>query len=190
MFPSPWNGASRTDYDLATPNPGYWSELDNFINMAAPYGLVVLFDPLTTADYMNDMRASGANGSPRVSNFGAYLGNRYKNFPNIIWELGNDFQTWTSTTPTCPGTVSDNTLVQQLMEGIASADKNHIQTIQLEYYRSYSNQDTTIVPDIKADGVYSYYETYDYALKAYNSTPVSPVFLTEANMEGANNTGN
>ncbi len=76
------------------------------------------------------------------------------------------------------------------MAGIASADTNHIQTIQLDYYRSYSNQDTTIVPDIKADGVYSYYETYDYALKAYNSTPVSPVFLTEANMEGANNTGN
>ena len=184
-------GASRTDYDLATPNPplgqpgGYWSELDNFINMAASYGQVVLFDPLTTADYMNDMRASGPT---KAFNFGAYLGNRYKNFPNIIWELGNDFQTWRNTTPTCPGTVSDNTLVQQLMAGIASADTNHIQTIQLDYYRSYSNQDTTIVPYIHADGVYNYYETYDYALTAYNSSPVSPVFLTEANMEGANNT--
>ena len=28
----------------------------------------------------------------------------------------------------------------------------------------------------------------DYALKAYNSSAVSPVFLTEANMEGANDT--
>ncbi len=179
------NGASRTDYDLATPNPGYWSELDSFINMAASYGLVVLFDPLTTADYMNDMRASGPT---KTLNFGTYLGNRYKNFPNIIWELGNDFQTWTQTAATCPGTVSDNTLVQQQMAGIASADTNHIQTIQLDYYRSYSNQDTTIVPYIHADGVYTYYETYDYALKAYTSSPVSPLFLTEANMEGANNT--
>src|SRR6266850_1425497 len=33
-------GTSRTDYDLATPNPNYWVELDNFINMAASYGLV------------------------------------------------------------------------------------------------------------------------------------------------------
>jgi len=179
------SGASRTDYDLATPNPLYWAEIDNFINMAASYGLVVLIDPLTTADYLNDMRASGPT---KVLNFGAYLGNRYKNFPNIIWELGNDFQTWTSTTPTCPGTVSDNTLVQQLMAGVASADTNHIQTIQLDYYRTYSNQDATVVPYIQTDGVYTYYETYDYALKAYNSTPVSPVFLTEANMEGANNT--
>src|SRR5882762_1041488 len=180
------NGASRTDYDLGTPNPSYWVELDNFINMAASYGLVVLFDPLTTADYMTDMRASGPT---TVHNFGAYLGNRYKNFPNIIWELGNDFQTWTQTGATCPGTVSDNALVQQLMAGIASADTNHIQTIQLDYYRSYSDQDSTLVPYLKADGFYTYYETYDYALKAYNSSPVSPVFLTEANMEGANNTG-
>ena len=179
------NGASRTDYDLATPNPLYWAELDSFINMAASYGLVVLIDPLTTADYMNDMRA---NGSTKAKNFGTYLGNRYKNFPNIIWELGNDFQTWTQTAATCPGTVSDNTLVQQLMAGIASADSNHIQTIQLDYFRSYSNQDAAIVAYIKADGFYTYYETYDYALKAYNSSPVSPVFLTEANMEGANNT--
>ncbi len=182
---TPCNGTNRTDYDLGTPNPGYWVELDNFINMAASYGLVVLFDPLTTADYMNDMRASGAT---KVHNFGAYLGNRYKNLPNIIWELGNDFQTWTQTGATCPGTVSDNALVQQLMAGIASADTNHIQTIQLDYYRSYSNQDTTIVPYLKADAFYTYYETYDYALKAYNSIPVSPVFLAEANMEGANNT--
>jgi len=185
MITTPCNGTNRSDYDLATPNPLYWAELDSFVNMAASYGQVVLFDPLTTADYMNDMRASG---STKAFNFGAYLGSRYKNFPNIIWELGNDFQTWANTTPTCPGTVSDNTLVQQLMAGIASADTNHIQTIQLDYYRSYSNQDTTIVPYINADGVYTYYETYDYALKAYSSSPVSPVFLTEANMEGANNT--
>jgi len=182
---TPCNGTNRTDYDLGTPNPGYWVELDNFINMAASYGLVVLFDPLTTADYMNDMRASGPT---KVLNFGAYLGNRYKNFPNVIWELGNDFQTWTQTGATCPGTVSDNALVQQLMAGIASADTNHIQTIQLDYYRSYSNQDSTVVPYLKADALYTYYETYDYALKAYNSIPVSPVFLAEANMEGANNT--
>jgi len=184
-IPGTCNGTPRSDYDLGTPNPNYWVELDNFINMAASYGLVVLFDPLTTADYMNDMRASGPT---KVHNFGAYLGNRYKNFSNIIWELGNDFQTWTQTGATCPGTVSDNALVQQLMAGIASADTNHIQTIQLDYYRSYSNQDTMVVAYLKADGVYTYYETYDYALKAYNSSPVSPVFLAEANMEGANNT--
>jgi hypothetical protein len=187
MIPSLCNGgASNPDYDLATPKPGYWLEIDQFINMAESYGLVVLINPLTTADYMNDMRTSGPT---KAFNFGAFLGSRYKNnFPNIIWELGNDFQTWRNTTPACPGAVSDNTLVQQLMAGIASADPNHIQTIQLDYFRSYSNQDAAIVPYVKADGIYTYYETYDYALKAYNSAPVSPVFLTEANMEGANNT--
>jgi hypothetical protein len=186
MITSTCSGASRTDYDLATPNPAYWTELDNFINMAASYGLVVLIDPLTTADYMNDMRASG---STKAYNFGVFLGNRYKNFPNIIWELGNDFQSWTSTAVTCPATGSDtdNALVKQMMAGIASADSNHLITIQLDYPRSYSNQDTTLSTYLQADGFYTYYETYDYALKAYNSTSVSPVFLTESQMEGANN---
>ncbi len=189
MITSTCSGAQRMDYDLATPNPNYWAELDNFINMAATYNLVVLFDPLTTADYMNDMRASG---STKAYNFGVFLGNRYKGFPNIIWELGNDFQTWTSTAVTCPATGSDtdNTLVKQMMAGIASVDTNHLITIQLDFQRSYSNQDTALDPYLKADGLYTYYETYDYALKAYGSSPVNPVFLTEANMEGANNTSN
>jgi len=198
MITSTCSGAQRMDYDLATPNigtvatPGYWMEIDNFINMAATYNLVVLIDPLTTADYMNDMRASG---STKVYGFGQFLGNRYKNFPNIIWELGNDFQTWKSTAITCPATGSDtdNFLAQQLMAGIASADPNHLITIQLDYSQSYSNQDTAMDAYLTTDGIYTYFETYDYALKAYNSTSTgvspTPTILLEANMEGANNAG-
>jgi len=147
---------------------------------------------LTTADYMNDMRASG---STKVYGFGQFLGNRYKNFPNIIWELGNDFQTWKSTAITCPATGSDtdNFLAQQLMAGIASADPNHLITIQLDYSQSYSNQDTAMDAYLTTDGIYTYFETYDYALKAYNSTSTgvspTPTILLEANMEGANNAG-
>ncbi|HKW64882.1 MAG TPA: DUF4038 domain-containing protein [Candidatus Acidoferrum sp.] len=151
--------------------------------------MVVLFDPLPPSSFINDMRTSG---STKVSGFGQFLGMRYKNFPNIIWELGNDFQTWRNTTGACSGATPDNTLVQQMMAGIASTDPNHLITIQLDYYRSYSNQDTTMDANLSADGIYTYYETYDYALQAYNSTSTglspTPTLLLEANMEGANNT--
>jgi len=185
IIPNVCGGTGRGAYDLATPNPFYWAVLDSFVNMAASYGQAVLFNPLTTADYMNDMRA---NGPTKAFHFGAYLGNRYKNFPNVIWELGDDFHTGTQTGATCPSVVSDNTLVQQLMAGIASTDPNHVLTIQLDHNRSYSNEDSAMIPYLSADALYTYNETYDYALKAYSSTPVLPVLLTEANMEGTNDT--
>jgi len=190
MLPSLCNGgATNPDYDLSTPNPNFWSVMDQFINMAATYSMVVLFDPLPPSSFINDMRTSG---SSKVNGFGQFLGMRYKNFPNIIWELGNDFQTWRNTTGACSGATPDNTLVQQMMAGIASTDPNHLITIQLDYYRSYSNQDTAMDAYLTTDGFYTYYETYDYALQAYNSTSTgvspTPVILLEANMEGANNT--
>lgn len=190
MLPSLCNGgATNPDYDLSTPNPNFWSVMDQFVSMAATFNMVVLFDPLPPSSFINDMRTSG---SSKVNGFGQFLGMRYKNSPNIIWELGNDFQTWRNTTPACSGATVDNTLVQQMMAGIASTDPNHLITIQLDYYRSYSNQDTAMNAYLTADGIYTYYETYDYALQAYNSasTGVSPTptLLLEANMEGANNT--
>lgn len=186
MLPSLCNGgAANPDYDLSTPNPNFWSVMDQFINMAATYNIVVLFDPLPPSSFINDMRTSG---SSKVKGFGQFLGMRYKNSPNVIWELGNDFQTWRNTTGACSGATPDNTLVQQMMAGIASTDLNHLITNQLDYFRSYSNQDTAMNAYLTADGIYTYYETYDYALQAYNSTPVLPTLLLEANMEGANNT--
>jgi len=190
MLPSLCNGgATNPDYDLSTPNSNFWSVMDQFVSMAATYNMVVLFDPLPPSSFINDMRTSG---STSTFNFGAYLGTRYKSFPNIIWELGNDFQTWRNTTGACSGATLDNTLVQQMMAGIASTDPNHLITIQLDYYRSYSNQDTAMDAYLTADGIYTYYETYDYALQAYKSTSTgvspTPTLLLEANMEGANNT--
>jgi hypothetical protein len=173
------SGNSPSSYDLATPNNGYWSEVDTLINDAAADGLVVLMDPLETADFLVTLQNNGATKS---FNFGAYLGNRYKSFSNIIWYSGNDFQSW--------HTQSNLNLVQQLMAGIASTDTTHLQALQLDYNRSYSNQaQPTVSSTLTLDFVYSYYQTYDYVLQAYNSSPTLPVFLGEANYEGGNNTG-
>lgn len=84
---------------------------------------------------------------------------------------------------------SDNNLVHQVMLGIASADPNHLQTIELNYNFSYSNQDAPLDDVRTLDACYTYYETYDCFVQAYASTPVLPLFLTEANYEYENNTG-
>ena len=165
--------------DLSTPNSAYFQRAAEMINLAAKYGLVVFLDPAETGGWLPTLRN---NGPAKAYKYGQFLGSRYKDFPNIIWMSGNDFLTWNSSG-------ADNNLVGQLMAGIASTDPNHLQTIELNYYKSYSNQDAALRPFLALDTSYTYYETYDETLAAYNSSPTQPTFLVEANYEYENDTG-
>ena len=173
------NGTDPSTYDLSTPNPAYFAELDALVSLAATDHLAVLLDPIETGGWLGTLEN---NGPAKAYNYGVYLGNRYRGFANIVWHSGNDFQSWSSSP-------SDNNLVHQVMLGIASADPVHLQTIELNYNFSYSNQDTTLSDVLTLEACYTYYETYDCFVQAYASTPVLPLFLTEANYEYENNTG-
>jgi hypothetical protein len=149
------------------------------INLAASNGLAVFLDPIETGGWLQTLEA---NGATKAFNYGKYLGSRYKSFPNIVWLSGNDFQDWSWSS-------SDNNLVMQVMSGIASAGATQLQTVELNYYGSYSTQDSTLVPQLNLNLVYTYYDTYDLMLTAYNASPTMPVFLGEANYEGEDNSG-
>jgi hypothetical protein len=170
-------GSNPSNYDLSTPNSAYFAKLDALLGLAANYGLVVLLDPIETGGWLVTLRK---NGPTKAYNYGLYLGNRYKSFPNIVWSSGNDFQTWNTSS-------TDNNLVYQVMAGIAKADPNHVQTTELNYKASYSNQDTAkLAPLLKLDSAYTYFETYDIVLRSFKSSPTIPTFLTEANYEYEN----
>ena len=108
--------------DLSKPNPAYFKRADDMINIAAANGMVVLLDPIETRSWLGALRA---NGTAKAFAYGQYLGNRYSNFPNIIWMHGNDFQSWQNAT--------DDALVQAVARGIRSTDANHIHTVELNY---------------------------------------------------------
>jgi hypothetical protein len=156
--------------DLSTPNAAYFQRADEMLRLAGKYGLAVFLDPVETGGWLSALRT---NGPKKAYNYGQFLGNRYKNFSNIVWLNGNDFTTWATST-------TDNDLVYQVMAGIASADPNHLQTVELTWY---SNEDAALRPFLALDAAYSYYETYDEVLAAYNSLPTLPTFLVEANYE-------
>jgi hypothetical protein len=172
------SGSSPSDYDISTPNPAYFARLDSLVTMAAADGLVVFLDPVDTGGWTDTLEN---NGPTKAFNFGSFLGSRYKNSPNIVWQSGNDFQDWNTS-------ATDNNLAYQVMAGIASADTNHLQTIELNYKESYSSQDTLLAPALTLDASYTYFETYDEDIASYNSSPTLPVFLTEANYEYENDT--
>jgi hypothetical protein len=95
--------------------------------------------------------------------------------PNIIWITGNDFQTWTDPI--------DNELMKNVMAGIASVDKNHLQTTQLNYYASGSMDDPLLVPYTTLAGAYDQYCAYGETLEQYNYPAPVPVFFEEGYYE-------
>ena len=138
-----------TPGDLSTPNETYFTQVDAMLNLAAQYGIVVFLDPIETGGWLDVL---SSNGTTKDYNYGVYLGNRYKNFPNIVWLNGNDFQTWTNS--------SDDAVVQAVANGIKSVDSNHLQTVELNYDTSGSLDDPKWAGIIGLDSAYSYYPQY------------------------------
>jgi hypothetical protein len=167
-----------TSGDLATPNEAYFARADEILRLAAKHGLLVMLDPGETAGWLDALRA---NGKKKVEDFGAYVGRRYKDFPNIIWLSGNDFQSWRNR--------EDDALVLALALGIRSVDKNHSHTVELDYQTSSSLNDKSWASVISLNAAYTYFPTYAEVLHAYNQSSSTPVFMVEANYEFENNTG-
>jgi hypothetical protein len=156
-----------TPGDLSTPNESYFQRADAAIRAAARRGLVVFLDPMETGGWLGIM---GANGVAKDRAYGQYLGRRYASFDNIVWQSGNDFQTWRT-----PG---DDQVVAAVALGIKDTDTRHIHTVELDYPISASTDDPTwqSISSISAD--YAYNPTYAETLKDYNRG-LMPVFFTE-----------
>jgi len=165
-----------TPGDISTPNEVYFARVDDRIQLAAQYGLNVVLDPAETIGSLQLLRD---NGPVKDRAYGQYLGNRYKNFNNIIWMSGNDFQTWSNP--------SDDAVVQAVALGIRDIDTRHIHTIELNYSTSDSLDDSAWAPIVSLNAAYSYYPTYTQVLTAYNRSNFVPVFMVEANYEFGHN---
>lgn len=169
---------STSSNPFANPNPVYFNRADDMIKLAAAHGITVLLDPAETGGWLSKIDQAGARYD---FNYGVYLGKRYRNFPNIIWFSGNDFQTWSNPV--------DNANVQAIAKGIESADPNRIQTIELNYESSSSLDDHAWARIVKLNLAYTYYPTYAEVLHAYNQSPTTPVFMGEANYENEDHDG-
>lgn len=163
-----------TANDFSTPNPAYFQRVDDMVHLAAQYGMTIFMDALENDGWMTIVEQ---NGPTKDWNFGAYLGHRYKGFPNIVWIVGNDFQTWKSN-PT------DNADALAIIQGILSADNNHLLTTELNYNMSGSLDDSLLAPYSTLAGAYTYFPAYYEVQSQYNNAVTTPVFLEESYYEG------
>jgi hypothetical protein len=161
--------------DLSTPNETYFARADAILNVAKSLNMLVILDAIDTGGWMTTLES---NSLATVRTYGQYVGNRYKNFDNVIWMSGNDFNSWHID--------SDDSKVRAVALGIKDVDTRHLHTIELDYlnYSSSSLDDSTWAPIIGLEAAYTYYPTYYEVLKDYNRPSFLPVFMVEGYYEG------
>ena len=119
-------------------NETYFAHLDSVLEQAAAYGFEVLLMPAFVGSgptYCSD--SSGwclelhAASAAKLRAFGAWLGQRYANYPNIIWLLGGDLDL-----VHYPALQAKE---EAIAAGLRSADPNHLITIENEVGTTGSN---------------------------------------------------
>ena len=158
-MPAPSTASRRSRPPTTSPLPARPISPDatQVIRAAADQGLNVILDPVDTGGFMPVLRQ---NGLEKCRTYGRYLGDRYKDFDNIIWMSGSDFQSWR--------TASDNALVKAVADGIRETDSRHIHTLQLDYFVSSSLDNSAWSGLVTLNAAYTYYPAYAEVLEGYN----------------------
>lgn len=158
--------------DVSSPNPVYFQKVDTVLHLAAEHGITVFLDPAETGGWLNFLES---NGVRRDAAYGEYLARRYRGYPNIVWLLGNDFQSWNDS--------GADAVVTAVADGLRAGGDHHLMSIELNYTRSLSTDDPKW-GIVNLDAAYSYYPTYDEVLKGYDHRPSLPVFFVEGHYDG------
>ena len=162
------------------PNEAYFAHADWVINKAAEKGVIVLLAPLYLGyqcggeGWCNEVKASSLK---TMRSYGRYVGNRYKDFPNIIWLIGGD------TDPVANG-VADK--VREFLAGLKESDGVHLVTA----HNSSEQAAMDVWPTeawLTLNNVYTYGDSYPKALAQYNRTGAKPFFLMETFYENEHN---
>jgi hypothetical protein len=166
-------------------NLPYWQRMDRYITKAADYGITLF---LYAMDGWNTDQAGGVfnefGDTTEAQNYGAFIGARYKNYPNIVWMFGGDYSANTgSATPT-----ATDDMFQACLNGIQSADPNRTWGIQMIYQRHLTSDYPYWERRADFNFVYTYYCTYDgveagYA-KSWDTSLGKPATRPSMFMEG------
>ena len=112
-------------WNLADPNPRYFAELVQLVNVAAHYGMQVGIVPINNnqCEPSYGQQDLKNNTTAAISGFGSYLASKFKSLPNVIWFEGNDYNCYT--------TPADDNPNYSIATNIISGGDSHLQTLEV-----------------------------------------------------------
>jgi hypothetical protein len=163
------------------PVTAYWNLLDDLVATAAGYGITVFLGILDNIAYGATVASLS---STDATNFGTFLGNRYKTATNIVWIVGNDYLSsqWSGR----------DANYKHIMDAIAAASDAHIMTLWLDSPPSTNGtgkENSAWDTYVDLAGTYTYANAYTaYLASRADTTPTIPVYGQEMSYEDEKNT--
>jgi hypothetical protein len=167
------------DNDPLKPNEAYFAHVDWVIKKALEKGIFIGLLP-TWGDKID----KGWGEGPMIFNeenafrYGQWIGNRYKDFKNIIWIIGGDRD----------GGGNNKVIWEAMGNGIKSMDKNHLMTFHpwgerssSEWFQESSWLDFNMCQTGHAQRSYAIYKRI--IVRDYDMKPVKPCFDGEPRYE-------
>jgi uncharacterized protein DUF4038/collagenase-like protein with putative collagen-binding domain len=172
--------------DWTTTNDAYFAHVDWFLKQAEQRGMLVILAPAYigygcgSEGWCAHMKA---NGVAKLTQYGQYVGNRYKTFKNILWLNSGDY------TPSTTGNPSELDLVNAVANGIRGVEAGaHLHAAH--WSTETSGAAGPAVPWLDVDTTYSYTAPHLYqkslADRARNFGK-RPNFLLESMYENEHN---
>ncbi|MBW3623094.1 MAG: DUF4038 domain-containing protein, partial [Armatimonadetes bacterium] len=175
--------------DFSRPNEAYFRHVDAVLREAEKLGLFMALAPAWVGCCGEGWGGRGkplqANGPEKSREFGRFLGERYKNFNNIMWIMGGDNDPH-----------EDREAIRQMALGIKEKAPHHLIT----YHAASSHSSTDVWPPdekwIDVTMTYTYFrgfnkawnknqpDVYEVNHQEYRKKPVRPFFLGESTYEG------
>jgi hypothetical protein len=168
-----------TGGNLNTPNETYWSRIDTMLSIAESHGVTMGLYPM---DYysMGSGQFFFGKSTADCQAYGTFLGNRYKNRPNIVWVFGNDYQSESTTV--------DNQY-DACLTGWKNAGDTHLVSMQGKFHMSLTTDWAFWAARADFNCVYTYEVQYHLCKVGYDYTPTMPAVMWEAAYIGEAYTG-
>ncbi len=167
--------------DFSKPNPAYWVHIDNALTECVSRGFLLLVSTHYLGccqDGWHEILENAPNSDDKAKEYGRWIGERYKDVPNIVWVGGGDHNETRRSILIC--------------EGIAEKDPNHVQT----FHPSAGQTARSRLPDAKwlsLDATYTYYpgmegrtdqfHVYAQSYVAWSRKPAMPFVMSESAYE-------
>jgi hypothetical protein len=164
--------------DFTTTHDDYFEDVLWFVQQAQARGMTLFMTPAYLGYGCGDegwCAEMKANGVAKLTQYGRYVGQKFKDSPNIVWVEGGDH------TPSTAGTPSEMDLVNAVANGVIAGDSGaHLHTAHWD--DGTSSADVAGIPWLGLDATYWHagLHLYTKTLADWTHTKgIRPLFLIE-----------